>query len=58
MNEIEINAKFAALIAQRNDALNVTVNLAGSLEVANARIKELEAQLADAQAPIDEQVSD
>lgn len=45
MNEIEINAKFAALIAQRNDAQNVAVNLAGSLAVAQERIKELENQI-------------
>lgn len=46
MNEIEINAKFGALIAQRNDAQNVAVNLAGLLAVAQERIKELEAQVA------------
>lgn len=46
MNEIEINAKFAALIAQRNDAQNVAVNLAGALAVAQARINELEARVA------------
>lgn len=45
MNETEINAKFEALIAQRNDAQNVVVNLAGSLAVAQERIKELDAQL-------------
>lgn len=59
MNETEINAKFEALIAQRNDAANVAVNLAGSLAVAQERIKELEAQLAeqvstkDAQATVE-----
>lgn len=59
MNELEINAKFDALIAQRNDAANVVVNMNGYLAVANARIKELEAQLAeqvstkDAQATVE-----
>lgn len=59
MNETELNAKFEALIAQRNDAQNVVVNLAGSLAVAQERIKELEAQLAeqvstkDAQATVE-----
>lgn len=45
MNETELNAKFAALCAQRNDAQNNAVNLAGALAVAQARIKELEAQV-------------
>ena len=47
MNETELNAKFAALCAQRNDAQNNAVNLAGALAVAQARIKELEAQVSE-----------
>lgn len=57
MNETEINAKFEALIAQRNDAQNVVVNLAGSLAVAQERIKELEAQLAETVATEDAQTT-
>lgn len=55
MNETEINAKFAALCMQRNDAANVAVNLAGSLAVAQERIKELEAQLAEQSSTEDTQ---
>lgn len=47
MNETELNAKFAALCMQRNEAQNAVVNLAGSLAVAQARIKELEAEMAE-----------
>lgn len=57
MNELEINAKFDALIAQRNDAANVVVNMNGYLAVANARIKELEAQLAETVATEDAQTT-
>lgn len=57
MNETELNAKFAALCAQRNDAQNNAVNLAGALAVAQARIKELEAQLAETVATEDAQTT-
>lgn len=57
MNELEINAKFGALIAQRNDAQNNYVNLAGALAIAHARIKELEAQLAETVATEDAQTT-
>ena len=57
MNETELNAKFAALCMQRNDAANVAVNLAGSLAVAQEHIKELEAQLAETVATEDAQTT-
>lgn len=57
MNETEINAKFGALIAQRNDAQNVAVNLAGALSVAHERIKQLEAKLAEKAATEDAQAT-
>lgn len=57
MNETEINAKFGALIAQRNDAQNVAVNLTGALSVAHERIKQLEAKLAEKAATEDAQAT-
>ena len=42
MNEIDINAKFNALLEQRNNALNHVVNLMGEIAVLKAKIKELE----------------
>lgn len=47
MNELEINAKFAALCNQRNDAANSSIILSGALAVAQARIKGLEAELSE-----------
>lgn len=55
MNETEINAKFAALCMQRNDAQNTAVNLAGALAMAQERIKALEAQLAEQSSTEDTQ---
>ncbi len=46
MNETLINTKFAALVEQRNQALNIVVNLSGDLAVALEKIKALEAKLA------------
>ncbi len=45
MDEISINAKFAALVDQRNNALNQCVNLSGELAVALEKIKVLESQV-------------
>lgn len=44
MNELEINAKFNALIDQRNNAMNQVVNLLGELAVAQAKINALESK--------------
>ena len=50
MNETQINAQFAALIEQRNVALNTNVNLVGELallqEKVNTLTKERDAALA------------
>lgn len=46
MNETLINAKFAALIQQREIAQNAYVNLAGEHAVLQARVQALEAELA------------
>ena len=45
------NALLAALEGQRNSALNSAVNLQAGLTLANARIKELEDQLAKPVGP-------
>ena len=45
MSETEVNARIGALAAQRNEALDRVVILAGMLAMKDARIKELEAQL-------------
>ncbi len=52
MDSIQINAQFAALVEQRNEALNTSVNLAGELAVLNAKVKELTVQLEAATALI------
>lgn len=46
MNETLINAKFAALIQQREIAQNAYVNLAGEHAVLQERCKALESELA------------
>ncbi len=54
-SEMEINARFNALIEQRNNALNSNVLLAGELAVANSKLtalaQELEACKASAEQP-------
>ena len=45
LNEIQVNAQFAALVDQRNAALNTVVNLSGELAVAKAEIADLTAKL-------------
>ena len=45
MNETLLNAKFAALIQQRDIAQNAYVNLAGEYAVLQERCKALEAEL-------------
>lgn len=45
MNETQINAQFAALVEQRNAALNTAVNLSGEIAVLQAKVKELEGKL-------------
>lgn len=47
MDETSINAKFAALIEQRNNALNAYVNLVGDCAALEKRVKELEKKLAE-----------
>lgn len=48
MNEILINAKFTALIQQRDIAQAAYVNLCGEHAVLQARVQELEAELSAA----------
>lgn len=45
MNEIQITAQIAALVEQRNAALNQVVNLTGALAVANGRVNDLTLQV-------------
>lgn len=45
INVVEVDARFAALTQQRNDALNQVVVLHGLLTVKDNRITELENQL-------------
>lgn len=45
MNEQAINAQFAMLADQRNNAMNQVVNLAGQAAIDKARIAELEKAL-------------
>ena len=45
MNETLLNAKFSALIQQRDIAQNAYVNLAGEHAVLQERIKSLESEL-------------
>ena len=57
MNETQVNAQFAALVEQRNNALNQVVNMAGALAEAGSKIKELTAQLEAATAIIEEEAT-
>lgn len=52
MNETQIQAQIDTLLEQRNTAMNTVVNMAGQLAVANAKVKELTAQLEAATALI------
>ncbi len=45
MDDISINAKIAALVEQRNNALNQCVNLMGDIAVLKEKIKILESQI-------------
>ena len=57
LNPKEIDAKFAALIEQRNSAMNQVVNMAAVIATQAARIEELESliSIAEAAAPINEE---
>lgn len=48
--EIEMNARIQALIAQRDNALNTSVLLAGELATAKAEVAELSGRLEAAEA--------
>lgn len=39
MNEAQVNAQFAALVEQRNNALNQVVNLAGEIAVLKQKLE-------------------
>lgn len=41
MDTVQINAQFAALVEQRNAALNTVVNLSGEIAVLKAQVKDL-----------------
>jgi regulator of replication initiation timing len=58
MNEIQINAQFAALAEQRNNAQNTLVNLLGELAVLKAENESLTKQLALATTLVDAQQVD
>lgn len=45
MDEVQITAQIAALVEQRNAAMNQVVNLTGALAVANAKINALTVQV-------------
>ena len=47
MEEIDINAKFNVLMQQRNDALNMLVNLTGTNAVLQAKVASLETELSE-----------
>jgi hypothetical protein len=51
-NELELNARFELLIAQRNNAMNQNVLDAGTIAALQAKVKELEGKLA---GPTDEE---
>lgn len=60
-NELELNARFEILIAQRNNAMNQNVLDAGTIAALKGQIKALEEKLAgpteaekDAAASVDE----
>ncbi len=46
MNEKQIQAQINMLVQQRDNALNMCVNLSGDLALANDKIAELEAKVA------------
>lgn len=54
MNETQINAQFAALVEQRNAALNTVVNLSGEIAVLKAQVKDLTDKLEAATSLISE----
>jgi hypothetical protein len=58
VNEIQIQAQFTALIAQRDAALNTSVNLAGELAVARNNVADLQAQVATLTAIVDAKKSE
>lgn len=45
MDDISINAKIAALVEQRNNALNQCVNLMGDIAVLKEKLRILEEQV-------------
>jgi len=47
MNDIEVNAILQAIAKQRNEALDACAVLSGKLAVAESRIRELEANIAE-----------
>ena len=46
MNEVQVKAQFAELVAQRTNALNTCVNLVGEMAVLREEIAALQAQVA------------
>lgn len=58
MDELAINAKFNALIEQRNNALNQVVNLGAECALLTAKVAALEARLVADPAVVEQETGD